>query len=102
MTQGNDHSPQEGTGTQVSTGRTKTLGLDYSVAALLAYLPVWPVNLIFSIIWLNTEPKESRALRFHSTQSLILCVAGMILSGASTILHMFPIIGVLASVLIGI
>lgn len=104
MTQGNESSPQ-GTGTtetQVSTGKTKTLGLDYNIAALLTYMPIWPVNLIFSIIWLNTEPKESRSLRFHATQSLIMCIAGMILSGASTIMHLLPIIGALVSILIGI
>ena len=41
-------------------GKTKVLGLDYSVAGLLCYLPICCVNLIISIIWLATEPKEKR------------------------------------------
>lgn len=53
-------------------GKTKVLGLDYSVAGLLCYLPVCCVNLITSIIWLATEPKENRILRFHALQSLLL------------------------------
>jgi uncharacterized membrane protein len=54
------------------TGKTKVLNLDYGVAGVLAYLPICCINLIFSIIWLATEPKENRVLRFHSFQSLLL------------------------------
>ena len=54
------------------TGKTKTLGLDYSVAGLLAYLPICCVGLICSIIWLVSEPKENKVLRFHAMQSLLL------------------------------
>jgi uncharacterized membrane protein len=59
------------------TGKTKTLGLDYSVAGLLAYLPICCINLICSLIWLFTEPKENKVLRFHSMQSLLLMGAGI-------------------------
>jgi uncharacterized membrane protein len=54
------------------TGKTKVLNLDYNVAALLSYLPICCVNLITSIIWLASEPKENRFLRFHALQSLML------------------------------
>ena len=54
------------------TGKTKTLGLDYSVAGLLAYLPICCISVITSIIWLVSEPKENKVLRFHSLQSLLL------------------------------
>ena len=60
------------------TGKTKTLGLDYSVAGLLAYLPICCINLICSIIWLVSEPKENKVLRFHSMQSLLLVVASVV------------------------
>jgi uncharacterized membrane protein len=54
------------------TNKTKVLNLDYNVAALLCYLPICCVNLITSIIWLVSEPKENRFLRFHALQSLML------------------------------
>ena len=60
------------------TGKTKTLGLDYSVAGLLAYLPICCIGLIASLIWLFTEPKENKVLRFHSMQSLLLMALGLV------------------------
>jgi len=62
------------------TGKTKVMNLDYNIAGLLAYLPICCINLIFSIIWLATEPKENRLLRFHSLQSLILIVIGFVVN----------------------
>lgn len=64
--------------------KTKTLGLSYNVAALLCYLPtcLCCVNIIPCIIWLATEPKENRFLRFHALQGLILfgiCIVGLII-----------------------
>ena len=59
-------------------GKTQTLGLDYNVAALLCYLPVCAINIIFPIIWLVTEPKQNRFLRFHALQSLFLTGAFII------------------------
>jgi uncharacterized membrane protein len=52
--------------------KTKTFGLNYNVAALLCYIPICCVNIITSIIWLTTEPKENKFLRFHALQSLFL------------------------------
>jgi uncharacterized membrane protein len=51
----------------------------YNIAALLGYLPICAVNLILSIIWLVTEPKENKFLRFHAMQSLLL-IGGMIVA----------------------
>ena len=101
MTQGQQPARDDSTGTEISTGKTKVFGLDYNIAAMLVYIPFY-IGIIASIIWLNTEPKENRALRFHSTQSLILCISGFILSAASTILHMIPLVGLLAGVVIGV
>lgn len=59
------------------TGKTKVLNLDYNVAAMLAYLPICCVNLICSIIWIASEPKENKFLRFHALQSLLLTGAAV-------------------------
>jgi uncharacterized membrane protein len=59
-------------------GKTKTLGLDYSVAGLLAYLPICCINVICSIIWLASEPRENKVLRFHAMQSLLLVAVAII------------------------
>lgn len=53
-------------------GKTKVLNLDYNVAGMLCYLPICCINLVFSIIWFASEPKENRILRFHALQSLLL------------------------------
>ena len=60
-------------------GKTKTLGLDYGVAGLLAYLPICCINVICSIIWLASEPKENKVLRFHAMQSLLLVGACIVI-----------------------
>ncbi|HMG35316.1 MAG TPA: hypothetical protein VKM94_15360 [Blastocatellia bacterium] len=54
--------------------KTKVGNLDYNVAALLNYLPscLCCINLVPCILWLATEPKENRFLRFHSIQGLLL------------------------------
>jgi uncharacterized membrane protein len=60
------------------TGKTSTLNLDYNVAAMLCYLPtcLCCINLIACILWLLTEPKESRFVRFHAMQGLLLFALG--------------------------
>ncbi len=60
-------------------GKTQQLGLDYNLAALLCYLPLCSINLIFSIIWLVTEPKQNRFVRFHALQGLLLSGAAIVL-----------------------
>jgi uncharacterized membrane protein len=54
--------------------KTKVLGMGYNIAALLCYLPtcICCINLIPCILWLATEPKENRFLRFHALQGLFL------------------------------
>ena len=72
------------------TGKTQVLSLDYNVAAMLAYLPICCVSLICSIIWIASEPKENKFLRFHALQSLLL-------SGASVAVYIVLwIVGVVA------
>jgi uncharacterized membrane protein len=52
-------------------GGKTALGLDTNVGALLCYLPVCLISVIYSIIVLVTD-KESRFMRFHAFQSLLL------------------------------
>lgn len=54
----------------MSGGKT-ALGLDTNVGALLCYLPICLVNVIYSIIVIVTD-KENRQMRFHAFQSLLL------------------------------
>ena len=69
----------------MSGGKT-ALGLDTNVGALLCYLPICGINLIYSIIVLVTE-KDNRFMRFNAFQSLLMigglvvgCVAVTIVS----------------------
>jgi uncharacterized membrane protein len=54
----------------MSGGKT-ALGLDTNVGAMLTYLPICGVNLIYSIIVLVTE-KDNKFMRFNAFQSLLL------------------------------
>lgn len=57
----------------MSGGKT-ALGLDSNVGAMLCYLPICSINLIYSIIVLIVE-KDNRTVRFHAFQSLLLIAA---------------------------
>ena len=67
----------------MSGGKT-ALGLDTNVGALLTYLPLCGISLIYSIIVLVTE-KENRLMRFHAFQSLLIFGALIVLCVAVTI-----------------
>ena len=58
---------------QNSDGKT-ALGLDNNVGALLCYMPICAVSLIYSIIVL-VQDKTNKTVRFHAFQSLLLTVA---------------------------
>lgn len=60
-----------------SGGKT-ALGLDTNVGALLCYLPICAISLIYSIIVLVTD-KDNRSMRFHAFQSLLLTGAYIVL-----------------------
>ncbi len=63
---------------QGPSGKTKVMNLDYNVAGLLCYVPCC-IGLIFSILFVATEPKESRFVRFHALQGLFLIGVNVIL-----------------------
>lgn len=65
------------------TGVTKIGNLTYNTAALLCYVPVMGINVICSILFLVTEPRQSTLVRFHAIQSLSLLAATVL--GAMTI-----------------
>ncbi len=62
--------------------KTKVGSLSFNVAAMLCYLPscLCCINLIASILWLATEPKTSRFVRFHALQGLLLWGANFVVS----------------------
>lgn len=78
-------------------GKTQVLGLDYKTAGILCYLPICAINLIASLVFLNSEPRDNKFLRFHSMQSLVMCAVYIAAAIANTvlclILAVIPIIG---------
>jgi uncharacterized membrane protein len=52
-------------------GGKTALGLDANVGAMLTYLPICGISLIYSIIVLVTD-KTNKTVRFHAFQSLLL------------------------------
>jgi uncharacterized membrane protein len=54
------------------------LGLDANVAALLCYVPVCAINLIFSILVI-VQDKTNKVARFHAFQSLFLMIASIVI-----------------------
>ena len=103
----------------MSGGKT-ALGLDTNVGALLCYLPVCLISLVYSIIVLVTE-KDNRFMRFHAFQSLIISAiylvvmialqvvgAGIaiaansaILSGLFGLLSLVVVVGFIAAMIFG-
>jgi uncharacterized membrane protein len=57
-------------------GKT-ALGLDANVGALLCYIPICAINLIYSIIVIVTD-KTNKLPRFHAFQSILLMVAATV------------------------
>jgi uncharacterized membrane protein len=95
---------------QNSSGGKTALGLDANVGALLCYLPICLVSLIYSIIVIATD-KENKFVRFHAFQSLLVSVVyiiaivavqlvGGIVVGASGSGALGAVVGLLALVII--
>ncbi|HEY9786046.1 MAG TPA: hypothetical protein V6D17_11630 [Candidatus Obscuribacterales bacterium] len=89
--------------TQPALGRTKLFDLEPRIASFICYIPVCPVNLIFGGMFLVTEPKESRYVRFHAMQSLILGGGYFVISILCWILSfvfgIVPFLGFLAGII---
>jgi uncharacterized membrane protein len=80
--------------------KTKLFQIDNNIAAALSYVPFCLANVIFSAVWMATEPKSNRYLRHHAFQSLVINVGyiGMliIIGIATFILGAIPFLGFLA------
>lgn len=76
-------------------GKTEMLQLDYNVAGLLCYLPIPPINLIASVLWLIKEPTSNTFLRFHAIQGLMLFGAFVIGCFINSFVGMFSAIPLL-------
>ena len=63
---------------QNPSGGKTALGLDTNVGALLCYLPICLISVIYSIIVLVTD-KDNRFMRFHAFQSLLLSALYIVL-----------------------
>ncbi len=77
-------------------GKTDVLQVDYNLAGLLCYAPLPPLNLIFCALWLFTEPKENKYLRFHAIQGLIFFTAFVAFCFVNSFVNMFsniPLLG---------
>lgn len=79
-------------------GKTQTLDLDRNVAACLCYVPISPINLIASVLWLATEPTDSRFVRFHAAQALLLAAAGVVLLTVGSLI--VTIVGTIVNVVL--
>ena len=64
-------------------GKT-ALGLDTNIGALLCYLPICLISLIYSIIVIATD-KDNKTVRFHAFQSLLLTVGYIVVVIAITV-----------------
>jgi uncharacterized membrane protein len=78
-------------------GKTQVLNMDYKTAALLCYVPICLINLVASLVFVQSEPKENRFVRFHAMQSLVMTIAFMVVGIAvwtvTLVLGAIPIIG---------
>lgn len=98
--------PEESDIKHPAVGRTKLGEVEFRVAGLLTYLPFCGVNLISSLVWLNSEPKTNRFLRFHAIQSLVLTggfvAFAIIYSIVSAVLGFIPFLGLMLNMVLGI
>lgn len=67
--------------------KTQVMSMDESLAGWLCYTPF--VGIVCSIIWLATEPSDSKFVRFHAIQAVALCVVSFAGSIGLSILGAF-------------
>lgn len=78
---------------QQLTGRTAVMNLDYKIAAILCYTPVLLIDIIAPIVWLKTEPKSNKELRFHAIQGLLISIITIALAVInSTVMTMLSVV----------
>lgn len=72
---------------------TKMFGLDNNLAAMAAYAPLFPLNLIACGIWLYYEPRNNRFLRFASMQAIGLAGAYVATWLLASVIGIMPVLG---------
>jgi uncharacterized membrane protein len=77
--------------------KTQVFGLDQNIAGLLCYVPFF-VGLVCSIIWVVSEPRTNKFVRFHAVQSLALTAAGFVACLALSLLGVIGL-GAVGSIL---
>jgi Predicted membrane protein len=82
----------------MSGGKT-ALGLDTNVGAMLCYLPICAISLIYSIIVIVAD-KDNKSVRFHAFQSLLLTGAYIVVILAVAIFGGI-IVGITGSSILG-
>lgn len=58
--------------------KTQTLNLEYNVASGLCYLPIMFIHFILPIIFISSEPKTNKFVRFHAFQALFMAIGGIV------------------------
>ncbi len=76
--------------------KTKLFEIDNNVAAALSYVPICFAGAIFSGVWMATEPKSNKFLRYHAFQSLVLTAACVGLMIVTFVFGLIPFIGIFA------
>jgi uncharacterized membrane protein len=98
--------PKANAGAVDLAGKTQVLGLDYKTAGILCYLPICLVNLISSLVFINSEPADNRYLRLHAMQSLVMTVVMMVVCIGSAILSMvlgfIPVLGMVLGLILNL
>jgi uncharacterized membrane protein len=72
---------------------TRMGGLDNNIAAVAAYAPLFPLNLIACGVWLYYEPRNNRFLRFASMQAIALAASYVAIWLAASVIGIMPVIG---------
>ncbi|MEZ4317379.1 MAG: hypothetical protein R3F61_07735 [Myxococcota bacterium] len=77
---------------------TKTGNLQPHLAAAACYVPVMYVHLLASLVFLVTEPREHRFVRFHATQSMLV-TAGWL--GSTVVLLILMVLAPFLGIFLG-
>lgn len=94
-----DELPSRSSSERNDLVKTKLFEIDNNIAAALSYVPFCPANIIFSGMWMVTEPKSNKFLRYHAIQSLAINVGFIALWVVTGVLGLIPIIGFFAGLL---
>ena len=88
--------PTNGVNT-VSLGKITVLNyaIDCNIFGALCYLPIFPANLIPSLISLNSGSDSPQFLKYHAVMSIIVNVAFLVVSMLLGVFQAIPVIGFL-------